>query len=107
MRSDAGTPSEGLSSEVRVDLARQPCVDLEVLAHLARQRLDRPLSAQVFGLRALALAFKLFAAQMVSVSLSRLGEQDQRRGVGCLRREGQVEKDERATGPNGGRRLRH
>jgi len=51
----------------------------------------------VLGL--LAVHFELFAQHLVARSLPRLRQQDQRRGVRSLGREGQVEEDERVRVP--------
>src|SRR6185312_4651289 len=47
----------------------------------------------------LAVLLKAFVADPVAVRLARLGEQDQRRGVGGLQREGEVQRDERIAIP--------
>ena len=48
----------------------------------------------------------MLAVQLVAVGLTRLREQDQRRGVRGLRREDQIQQDERVRGPSGDERDR-
>src|SRR5919198_2742858 len=100
---------EGSSARLRqrrVDLARQRShllCQLLVLAREVRVRVEQPLQ-RLHTLRSLLLEpvvapLRQLLCALVTVGLAGLSEQDQRRRVRSLRREGEVQQDERVWVP--------
>ena len=85
----------GVLPEQRLDALGQRCVLLKHVDEEARLLLHLRLTLLVDLMQFLAVLGVGDAVRLVAVGLARLGEQDQRRRIGRLSRECEIEEDER------------